>query len=79
MLLNTVVIYLVVNAAVLAGDVELKHLLWTLQQQWGTSTGAWLEAPFFELDVVDMTEQVRVTSSHNSWQHAMHCAAHASQ
>jgi hypothetical protein len=41
-----------------AGDVELKHLLWTLQQQWGTSTGAWLEAPFFELDVVDMTEQV---------------------
>jgi hypothetical protein len=42
-----------------AGDVELKHLLWTLQQQWGASTGAWLEAPFFELDVVDMTEQVR--------------------
>jgi hypothetical protein len=41
------------------GDVELKHLLWTLRQQWGTSTGAWLEAPFFELDVVDMTEQVR--------------------
>lgn len=47
-----------VPAAVPAGDVELKHLLWTLQQQWGASTGAWLEAPFFELDVVDMTEQV---------------------
>jgi hypothetical protein len=47
-----------VPAAVPAGDVELKHLLWTLQQQWGMSTGAWLEAPFFELDVVDTTEQV---------------------
>ncbi|WIA37814.1 hypothetical protein OEZ86_014676 [Tetradesmus obliquus] len=46
----------------LAGDVELKHLLWTLQQQWGASTGAWLEAPFFELDVVDMTEQVERVS-----------------
>jgi hypothetical protein len=46
------------HAIVPAGDVELKHLLWTLQQQWGASTGAWLEAPFFELDVVDMTEQV---------------------
>ena len=52
-----------VPAAVPAGDVELKHLLWTLQQQWGASTGAWLEAPFLDLDVADMAEQVRAAQS----------------
>lgn len=42
----------------LAEDAGLKHMLWTMQQEMGTATAAWMQGPLFELDVADMQAQV---------------------
>eukprot|EP00775_Hariotina_reticulata_P007079 gene7079-7292_t len=42
----------------LAADVELKHTLWTAQQDWANATVSWLQAPFFQLDVLHMQDEV---------------------
>lgn len=42
----------------LAADVELKHLLWTVQQEWATATSKWSTEQFLELDVLEMQDQV---------------------
>lgn len=44
----------------LAEDVELKHLLWSMQGEWAADAAAWLAAPFFGLDVADMQAKVGV-------------------
>lgn len=42
----------------LSNDVELKHLLWTVQQEWSVATSKWSTDHFLELDVLQMQDQV---------------------
>lgn len=50
---------LVAGLEELAADVEMKHLLWTVQQNWSAATHGWLTTRFFELDVLEMQDQVQ--------------------